>query len=177
MKKLSNFNDIVPNRHRFIFHGKGGKSKYFTPTNYYPIVEIEGGDRIVTIDDSGDKHNLSLLYFNDNCELIDIPLRILELFDVLNNALIIGDVEMFRNISKMIADELALHFSIKEDDVEEGQYYECGTQRVKVVRFDDYWQLIRTSQNFSVSTFTVETYDKKNLVKKLNEKNYKRVSI
>lgn len=171
---LKDFSGIVSKFHQFRYRGKD--SRYFTPNKNYTIHKKDNWDRTAyTTDDMGNEHALSLNYFNENCQLIETPIEILEMFDDMEDALINGDIAKFCHLSSTIQVELSKTLIIQEKDVEVDQYYEHKGQRAKIGMFDDLWVMIRQPKQLN-AYLTLDVYgEKAALVRHLNAKNYKRV--
>lgn len=172
---LKDFSSIIVNHHRFVH--RGSKSKYFTPGKKYEIKDvINSGYSLHTIDDEGHTHTLGINYFNQHCTLIDVPCEILEKFDDLEDALINKDPKEFSKLALDIIADLRDLVLIKEKDVNEGDYFESTGQIVKAVVFDGKWILVRKPKLVS-ECYMIETYEtKSDLVKKLINKEYKKIS-
>lgn len=172
---LKDFSKIIVNHHRFRF--RGPKGQCFTTGKDYEIVDIDNHYHTLhTIDDLGHKHSLSLVYFNKNCQLIDVPCEILELLDDLEDAIINRDIDSFKGLAATIHEELIKITLIQEKDISEGSHFESPLQYVKVVMFDGKWCLLRQPKQIRTHSPMLESYDtKQDLLQKLNSKNYKKI--
>lgn len=169
---LPNFRSIIVNHHRFRF--RGISCTCFTKGKDYEIVDVDGCVEVLyTIDNCGHKHSLSLAYFNKNCQLIDVPCELLEMFDELEDALINRDIDSFKGLAASLYEQLALLTIIQDKDVVEGSHFESKLQYVKIVMFDGKWCALRQPKQIKHCPM-IESYDTKDdLIKKLNDKNYK----